>query len=79
MRSKHRGVWQARSTREWFWVGKKGERFFSSCWITCADAVRIIEGKKPIPEACVELNDINCFEPVSEEVIELLKRAVDKL
>ncbi len=79
MRKKNRWVWQARNTREWFWVEKKGERFFSSCWITCADAVRIIQGKKPIPETCVELDDINCFEPVSDKVIELLERAIDKL
>lgn len=79
MGNNRRGVWQARKTREWFWVEKKGERYFASCWITCADAVRIIQGKKPVPETSVELGDINCFEPVPDGVIQLLTKAVDRL
>ncbi len=79
MRNMRRGVWRARKTREWFWIEKKGERYFSSYWITCADAVRIIQGKKPVPKTCVELDDINCFEPVPDGTIEQMTKAIDKL
>ena len=73
------GVWEEKRTRDWFWIEKKANRFYSSDWITCTDAVRIIRRQKPKPQTCHEVNDITRFEPVSTGVIKLLTRAMDKL
>jgi len=79
MKNKYKGVWQEIKTRDWFWIEKKGGRYFSSCWITCTDAVLVIQGKKPTPETFVEVSDIDCFEPVPEAIIRRLTRTIDKL
>jgi hypothetical protein len=71
-------VWQERQTRDWFWIERKGERFFASSWITCADAVRILQGKKRAPETHLEVRDISRFHPVSADAIELLAQAMNE-
>lgn len=72
-------VWEERQTRDWFWIEKKGERYFSSTVLTCIDAVRIIQGRERPPRMCREVKDIGCFEPVSTGVMKLLTKAVDGL
>jgi hypothetical protein len=72
MRDKCGWVWQERQTRDWFWVEKRGEKYFASSWITCDDAVRILQGKKRAPETSLEVKDIRRFHPVSADTIELL-------
>jgi len=58
---------------------RKGEKYFSSsCWITCVDAVRIFQGKKRAPETSIEVEDINRFQPVSADIIEMLTKAVSE-
>ncbi len=79
MTGRNGGVWQERQTRDWFWVEKRATGYFSSDWITCADAVRIIQGQKPKPQTCHKVRDIAGFEPVPEGVIKLLTEAIDKL
>jgi len=71
-------VWQERQTRDWYWVEKKGEKYFASSWITCAAAVRILQGKKRAPETYLEIKDISRFDPVSADIIELLTRAMSE-
>ncbi len=73
------GLWEDRLTRDWFWIEKKREKYFSSNWISCIDAVRILKGQRPAPRTCLEVEDIDCFEPVSRGVIELLTKAVDRM
>jgi hypothetical protein len=41
---------------------EKRERFFASSWITCTDAVRILQGRKRAPETHLKVGDINRFE-----------------
>ena len=77
MRNKRGGLWEERQSRDWFWIEKKENRYFSSSWITCVDAVRILKGQQPAPRTCREVEDITCFIPVSKGVIKLLTRAVD--
>jgi len=72
-------VWQERQTWDWFWMEQKdGKYFSSSSWITCADAVRILQGKKRAPETNIEVKDINRFQPVSAYVIEVMMQAVSE-
>jgi hypothetical protein len=73
------GLWEDRQTRDWFWIEKRGNGYFSSGWISCVEAVRILKGRRPIPQSHREVKDIGCFDPVPEGVIELLARAVDRL
>jgi hypothetical protein len=79
MAKRNGGVWQERQTRDWFWIEKKPAGYFSSNWITCAEAVRIIRGQKPKPQTCHEVHDLACFEPVPAGVIKLLTKTMDKL
>ena len=79
MRNRRGGVWEERQTRNWFWIEKRENRYFSSGCITCVDAVRILKGQQPIPRTCCEVEDIAGFVPVSKEVIKMLTRAVDGL
>ncbi len=79
MANRNGGVWEETQTRDWFWIEKRPTGYISSDWITCADAVRIIRGQTPKPQTCRQVNDIACFEPVPERVIELLTETMDKL
>lgn len=78
MRDKCGWVWQERQTRDWVWVEMKSGRYFASSWITCADAVRILQGKKRAPETYHELKDISRYHPVSAETIELLVQTMSQ-
>jgi hypothetical protein len=77
MTKRHGKVWEERHTRDWFWIEKKTDRYFSSGAITCADAVRIIKGRRCPPPTCYEVKDIERFEPVSKGVIRLLAKTLD--
>ena len=77
MQKKTGGLWAEKHTKDWFWIRKRGTKYFSSVWITCVDAVRILKGKMPIPKARFEVEDISVFEPVPKGVIKLLTRAVN--
>lgn len=79
MRNRRGGVWEETKTRNWFWIEKRENRYFSSGCITCLDAVRILKGQQPVPQTCREVEDISCFIPVSKEIIEMLTRAVNGL
>jgi len=72
-------LWEEIRTMDWFWIEKRENRYFSSCWLTCVDAIRILQGRQPVPRTCREVEDIACFVPVSKEVIKLLARALEKL
>jgi hypothetical protein len=76
MTDKYGWVWQERGTRDWFWIEKKGEKYFSSSWITCIDAVLMLQGRKPAPETDIEVEDISRFQPVSPDIIEMMMRAI---
>jgi hypothetical protein len=41
---------------------RKRERFLASSRITCADALRILQGKKRAPESHLEVRDISRFD-----------------
>jgi len=71
------GFWAERQTKDWFWIRKRGSKYFSSAWITCVDAVRILKGERAIPHTRFEIKNISGYEPVPEGVIELLTRVVD--
>ncbi|MGA2400425.1 MAG: hypothetical protein ABSG91_01820 [Syntrophobacteraceae bacterium] len=79
MTNRNGEVWEERQTRDWFWIEKEGERYFSSTVITCVEAVRIIQGQERLPRTCHEVKDIGRFEPVSTGVIKLLTKAVNGL
>ena len=79
MANRNSGVWEEKQTRDWFWIEKKPTGYFSSDWITCAEAVGIIRGQKPKPQTCHEVHDIAGFELVSDRVIKRLTEAMDKL
>ncbi len=77
MRKISGGFWSERQTRDWFYIKKRGNRYFSSGWITCVDAVQILKGKQPTPRTCLEVKDMSVFEPVPEGVIRLLTKAME--
>ena len=79
MAHRNSGVWEEKQTRDWFWIEKKATGYFASDWITCADAVRIIQGQRPKPQTCHEVHNIAGFKPVPKGVIKLLTEAVEKL
>lgn len=78
MRKRIGGVWEEREKKDWFWVQKRGDTYFSSDLITCVEAVRIFKGRQPAPRAYIEVRNIASYKPVSEGVIELLARALEK-
>jgi hypothetical protein len=77
MTNRNGKVWEERQTRDWFWIEKRTNRYFSSGVITCGDAVRIIKGRRCPPLTCHEVKDIGRFEPVSLGVIKLLAKVLD--
>jgi hypothetical protein len=72
-------VWREKNTGDWVWVERKGGKYYSSGWITCADAVRVIQGQKTAPPTNREVEDVEHFEPVSVQIINLLKQAIQRM
>lgn len=78
MKKRKGGLWEEKRTRDWFWIEKREDKYFSSGWLTCVDAIRILQGRQPVPPTCREVEDITNFVPVSKEVIKLLARALER-
>jgi hypothetical protein len=78
MTNKYGWVWEERETRDWFWIERRGAKYFSSSWITCVDALGILQGKVPTPETSIEVEDISRFHAVSANIIEMLMQAMSE-
>jgi hypothetical protein len=62
------GIWKFIPSGNWFYVEKKGSKYYMSLKVIGPrDADRIIRGEDPPPRADREILSISAFEPISEE------------